>query len=602
MKRLIFLLAVLTAASLTAAAGQNQKPSQKPDGEALYQERCAVCHGSGTRAPEIDVLRQLSRQSILRALETGKMKAEGAQLTAEQRSAIAQFLSSTRIISTPQRGGFCVARRKPVFNDPGWIGWGVDTANSRYEPRKVAVLRPSDVGQLKLKWAFGFPGASASYGQPTVYGGRVYEGSEDGTVYSLDAKTGCTYWTFKAHDTVKTAVAAGFGGRIVYFGDVNGNVYAVNAASGKQVWKEHPEAHPVSRITGSPVFFKGRLYVPVSSGEEGSAIDPKYPCCTFRGSVVALDGKTGAKIWQAYTIPETPHPTGRRNSAGTPMWGPSGASVWSSPTIDPAHHVIYVATGNSYSAPPDPHTDAIIAFNMESGKMLWSRQLTANDLWNIACVAPDKANCPQNPGGDFDFGAPPILRSLPDGRRVLIAAQKSGVVYGLDPDDEGKVLWESRIGKGGALGGIEWGGAAGPKRAFFPLSDWNGDDPNAGGGLFALQIATGERAWYAPPAKPACAKEAGCSAAQMAPVTAIPGVVFSGSEDGHLRAYDARTGKVLWDFDSLQKFQTVNQVAAQGGSMNGAGPAIVDGMVYVTAGYTNGVAGNVLLAFSAGGQ
>lgn len=261
-----------------------------------------------------------------------------------------------------------------------------------------------------------------------------------------------------------------------------------------------------------------------------------------------------------------------------------------------------MATGNSYSDPPDPHTDAVLALDMNTGKMLWSRQLTANDVWNIACVAPDKSNCPPNPGGDFDFGSPPILRSLPGGRRVLLAAQKSGVVYGLNPDQEGKVIWAARIGKGGALGGIEWGGAASPKRAFFPLSDWNGDDPNAGGGLFALQIADGRRAWYQPPVLPACAKQVGCSAAQMAPVTAIPGVVFSGSEDGHLRAYNAKTGQVLWDFDCLRKFQTVNGAAAQGGSMNGAGPAVVDGMVYTNAGYTNGVAGNVLLAFSVGGK
>lgn len=600
MNKIISLLMILAAVSWTADA--RGKQPQKLDGAALYQKRCAVCHGAGTRAPAVDELRQLSRNSILQALETGMMKAEGAGLTPQERMAIARFLSSTKVEPTTLHAGFCSLRRKPSLNDPGWAGWGVDSSNSRYEPAKVAGLSAGNVARLKLKWAFGFPGASASYGQPTVFGGRVYEGSEDGTVYSLDAKTGCVYWAFKATGTVKTAAVAGFGGRVVFFGDVNGDVYAVNTANGKPLWRAHPEAHPVSRITGSPVFSHGRLYVPISSGEEGAAIDPKYRCCTFRGSVVALNGKTGAKIWQTYTIPDTPRATGRRNSAGTPMWGPSGGAVWSSPTLDPAHHMIYVATGNSYSDPPDPHTDAILALDMNNGKMLWSRQLMPNDVWNIACVAPDKSNCPPNPGHDYDFGAPPILRSLPGGRRVLIAAQKSGVVYGLDPDHEGKVLWAARIGKGGALGGIEWGGAAGPKRAFFPLSDWNGDDPNAGGGLFALQIATGRRAWYQPPVKPACAKEVGCSAAQMAPVTAISGVVFSGSEDGHVRAYNAKTGEVLWDFNCLRKFQTIDGTAAQGGSMNGAGPAVVDGMVYVNAGYTNGVAGNVLLAFSVDGK
>jgi len=544
----------------------------------------------------------MSRSYILRTLETGKMRSVGMQLTRSQRIAVAEFLSASEPDDKMSQAAYCQAPGKPILNDRGWEAWGVDAENTRYVPAAVSKLPAADVPRLRLKWAFGFAGASATFGQPTVFGGRVYAGSEDGTVYSLDAKSGCVDWIFKAPTTVKTAITPGFGGRLVFFGDVSDNVYAVNTSTGKLVWKRHVNRHPQARITGSPVFFDKVLYVPVSSGEEGAAIDPNYPCCSFRGSVVALNARTGRTIWQAYVIPDAPQLTGRKNSAGTPMWGPSGGAVWSPPTIDARKHVIYVATGNSYSDPPSLYTDAVIAFRMSDGKMLWHRQFTAKDEWNIACVAPGKVNCPADPGTDFDFGSPPILRRLPDGRRILIAAEKSGVVYGLDPDQKGKLLWKSRIGKGGPLGGIQWGGAAHGEVAYFPLSDWDPNNPLAGGGMFALNAATGARIWYEPAPEPACAKQAGCSAAQSAPPTLIPGAVFSGSEDGILRAYDARSGQLLWEYDVLRSFRTVNGLTAQGGSMNATGPAIVNGMLYVDAGYTNNIAGNVLLAFSVDGR
>lgn len=595
---LFFLILVLTLGFPT------HMRSQKLDGAAVFQQRCAMCHldSKETRAPSQAILGQLSRSYIQRSLESGEMRSVGSQLTKEERAAVAKFLSAADNPESQTRAGYCSIASKPTMDDPGWTAWGVDLENTRFVPKTVSRLTRTEIPNLKLKWAFAFPGAYATYGQPSVFGGRVYAGSEDGTVYSLDAKTGCIYWTFKAPATVKTAVVPGFGGRIVYFGDVGGNVYAANAATGKVVWKTRVDPHPTARITGSPVFFRGRLYVPVSSGEEGMAADPKYACCTFRGNLVALDGRTGKQIWKTYTIPEVPKPTGRTNSAGTPLSGPSGAAVWSPPTIDAKKGEIYVATGNSYSDPPVPYTDAVIAFRLSDGKMLWHHQLTPDDRWNLACVSPGRVNCPDGPGGDFDFGSPPILRKLPGGRRILIVGQKSGVVYGLNPDQKGKIVWESRIGKGGPLGGIEWGGAANGAEVYFPLSDWDPDNPRAGGGLFALQAATGKRIWTAPPPRPACLQQVGCSAAQSAPPTVIPGVVFSGSEDAHLRAYDARDGRVIWDFDAFRAFPTVNGMVAHGGSMNATGPAIVDGMLYVQAGYTNNIAGNVLLAFSADGK
>lgn len=594
MKYHLFAFPLLMALLITAPPLSAQSSSAAQ----IFNRRCAVCHvaQSDTRAPSMDALHEMSRASIVSALETGVMKIQGAGLTKEQRVALARYLSRSNVKTSKLRSGFCASPNRAFKDAPGWNSWGVSVWNTRFVPSAVAHLDRAEIPKLKLKWAFGFPGAAATFGQPTVAGGRIFVGSEDGTVYSLDAKTGCVHWLFKAPATVKTAITISPSG-IVYFGDLGGNVYALRAATGRLIWKKRVDPHPAACITGSPALYRGKLYVPVSSGEEGAAIDPHYQCCTFRGSLVALDALDGRQIWKTYAIPDPPHRLGRRNSGGAEMWGPSGAAVWSPPTLDPTRGRIYIATGNAYSEPVSPYTDAVLALKLSSGRILWRHQFTEKDVWNSACVAPTTANCPKSPGEDYDFGAPPILQVLANGRRILIAAQKSGVVYGLDPVN-GRALWSTRIGKGGPLGGVEWGGAADKSHVYVPLSDWSPTDPSKGGGLFALSLISGKPAWYAPPVKPACLKQTGCDAAQMAPATAIPGVVFSGSDDGHLRAYDARTGKVIWDFDTLKEFKTTDGVEAHGGSMNGAGPTIAGGMLYVNAGYTNGIAGNVLLAFA----
>jgi polyvinyl alcohol dehydrogenase (cytochrome) len=430
-----------------------------------------------------------------------------------------------------------------------------------------------------------------------VAAGRVFVGSQNGSVYSLDASTGCIHWTFSAAGGVRTAVTVGQvdGDRlVVYFGDTAANAYALDARTGQPVWKRRVDEHPAARITGSPTFFEGRLYVPVASYEEAQGADSHYPCCTFRGSVAALDAASGSVVWKTYMIAESAQRRGS-SSTGVPLWGPSGAGIWSAPTIDISRRALYVATGNAYSAPAPPASDAIVALDLATGAVRWMRQVTADDVYISNCRA-DNPNCPEKPGPDHDFGSPPVLARAGN-RDVIVVAQKSGMAYAIDPDNRGEVLWQYRAGQGGVLGGMEWGAASDDEQAYFAVSDITTSQP---GGLHAVNLATGTRAWFTPPPTPTCRGSArGCNGAQSAAVTAITGVVFSGSNDGSLRAYSTSTGEVLWEVDTNRDFTTVNGVPAKGASMIGPGAAVAGGMVYVNSGYGafGGRPGNVLLAF-----
>ncbi|HUN42670.1 MAG TPA: PQQ-binding-like beta-propeller repeat protein [Acetobacteraceae bacterium] len=586
----------------------------------LFAKNCASCHDSGSpdiRAPGRDVMKGMSTEAIVRALDSGAMAAQARSLSAPQRQAIAEYLTGKPLAQTsaaaasPQAGrraGAAPPFAKP-FDAPGWNGWGADLANRRFQPAEAAGITPQTVGRLHLKWAFGFAGAvSASAAQPTVVGGRVFIGGGDRKVHALDAKTGCLIWEFEPDAPVRTAIMiaqAGESGHYgAFFGDGRANAYGVDAATGALLWKTKLDNHPAARVTGAPTVYAGVVYVPVSSFEEATGTRGDYECCTFRGSVEALNAQTGARIWQAYTIPDEPRPT-RKNAAGTQLYGPSGAAVWSAPTIDAEHHALYVGTGNSYSNPAAETSDAVVAFDLNTGKMLWHQQLTANDAYIVGCLRQERINCPDNPGPDYDFGQSPILTHLPDGRHVLVIAQKSGVVHALDPDQQGKILWQTRVGKGGALGGSQWGSAVDRDRIYVAISDIRfisarpfRANPELGGGLFGLDLASGKVALTIPPV--VCGERSQCSPALSAAVTVIPGVVFSGGVSGILRAYATADGSLLWETDTARDFTTVNGAAAHGGALNGAGPTIVDGVVYVTSGYAlwGGLPGNVLLAFS----
>ena len=595
-------------------------PAPAQDGATLFKTNCSSCHDAGiARVPPTSALKTMFRSTIRQTLESGPMKTQGAALTSSERDAVINYLGvpDKAAAAAPPPTAFCKVQ-KPFSASPSnkaeWQGWGADLSNSRFADAATAGITSADVPKLKLKWAFGLGEGPTVRSQVVVGAGHLFVANMTGQLYSLDASSGCIEWTFDAGKRIQSSLVFGAVDRdgkqsAVYFGDAAANVYGVDASTGKLLWKVQLDTHPAARITAAPILHGGMLFVSVSSIEEVSAGSPTYECCTFRGSVVALNPATGKTIWQTYTISEPPHPTAKSDT-GIQKRGPSGAAVWSSPTFDEKTNTLYIATGDNYSFPATSTSDSVLALDAKTGNIRWATQVTPGDVYNLG----PKAN---GGGPDFDFGQPPILVSLPNGHRALVIGQKSGVAFGLDPDAQGKILWQTRLGKGGALGGMEWGSAADRQNMYAAVSDLStasvpdpssrtgsryAIDPNIGGGLYALDLATGEKRWSALPAS--CGDRPKCSPAQSAAVSAIAGAVFSGSEDGHLRAYSTTDGKVIWDVDTERDYETVNGAKANGGSMNGAGPIVSHGILYVNSGdgLWGGAPGNVLLAFSIDGK
>ena len=541
------------------------------------------------------------------------MKSQADAFSSAQRQAVAEFISGrTMGEKSDTISVIACAAGTSAFDyaaPPDVDGWGMTYGNQRYLPRSVTGLSKEDVPRLRLKWAFAYPDAIKARSQPVVAGGALFVGSHDGTVFSLDRKTGCVRWAFKASGEVRTGIVAekwdagdDDSSPKLFFGDILGNIYAVDAVTGRLTWRDRPGDHPSLTITAAPVLYEGRLYVPLSSLEVTAAANPEYACCTFRGGVAAYDAASGENIWTTRTIAEEPREVGK-NSIGTPRIAPSGAPVWAGVTVDEKRRLLYIGTGENYSSPADGSSDAIIALNIDSGAVVWIMQASAGDAWNMACEAEDRVNCPPEDGPDYDFGAAPILATTPDGKDIILAGQKSGEVFGLDPDDGGKILWRKKLGRGGIQGGVHFGMAADGNILYVPMSDffggprWPGE---AKPGMFALNIADGETLWFSPAPNP-CEDRQYCDPGYSAAATAIPGAVFAGSMDGHLRAFDKDTGAVIWDFDTAKEFETVSGETARGGSFGGGlGPVFKDGMMYINSGYGFAfhMPGNVLLAFS----
>ena len=614
------LAALFAGFSAGAVEAAPSAPASEPgaDGETLYRAHCASCHDGGVpRAPHRVSFEMLGARTIYAAMSEGVMRAQAHALDDGQRRRLAEHLGGEVLAENPQATVLrCKAPADPdakgrTFEPSGLEGWGFTLENTRFQSASRAGLTAEDVRKLQLKWTFAFPGATRARSQPTLANDTVFVGSQSGHVYALDLHSGCARWIFEAEREVRSSpvVSAGGDAPAVYFGDFAATVYKVNALDGGLLWKRKAGRHPDATITGSPRLHDGAVYVPLSSTEWASAADPEYPCCSFRGAVVALSAQDGDILWRSHSIPTAPGPTGQRNARGVARRHPAGAPIWNSPTIDAARGLLYVGTGEAYTSPAHGNSDSVLAMDLDTGAIRWRYQALAGDAWNMSCfLGRDRSNCPEEDGPDLDIGAPPVLWRAEDGREVLLAGQKSGVVHALDPDDNGALLWRKKVGRGGFAGGIHWGMAADRERLYVPNADTNfigrfTGEPKPG--LFALDPLSGATLWFTAAGdhcarrdKPAC--DPGLSAA----VSVIPGVVFAGGFDGMLKAYAADSGEVIWSFNTNDRFVSVSGEMAKGGSIESDGPVIHEGHVLVNSGYLFGgrMAGNALLVFAPPGD
>ena len=649
--RFASLLAVLGAGvvGLGSAPAWAQGTSQA-EGEALFKQRCASCHEPAQdRAPSRGALSARPASELTEALSEGVMAAMAEGLSGNQIQSVVRYLiegpeqPSKEAASARGRRAQVATVDMPCSSNPpivptarDWSTVGRDGANTRYQPDPGFSV--SDVSRLKVKWSFSI--ANSRNAQPVVIGDWLWILS-GGRMYALDPGSGCVRFRVDGVSARNTPVVlrstASPSGWLLVVGRNNKVMSGFDAATGKEIWSsEVLDSHAMSAITGSPVVSGDLAFVGITSREEPASQSASYACCTFRGSLVAVDIRTGAVKWKTYVLTEPSVLLGK-NGGGLQMHGPAGAAIWSAPTVDPRRGLVYVATGDSYTEAATRAADAIIAIEMETGRIRWNTQVTENDNYVMGCTgATPGPNCPEELGPDYDFGASPVLVDAPGGGQILLSGQKSGIAYGMDPDT-GRLLWERKVGAGSVLGGIEWGIAADPKYLFAPNSDianlWYAHASSRGEtiedfihpqppgkpGLTAIDPVTGEVAWHVPAPSAPCQFRGDrtlsdrfpgvCFNAMSAAPAVMPGVVFQGSMDGWFRAYDSGSGRLLFeDSTTSRTYATANGVADQpGGSIDGNGPTIAGGRIFVMSGFdgaasTGGNGTNVLLAYSPDGR
>jgi len=590
-------------------AVNESQAAENLDGETLYNQYCAMCHAAPTdeRTPRRDALATYTANSVFRALTQGVMAPQGAALTNDQKIALAEHLTGSRMQADNIAGLARCDQSLPALDlnrAANWNGWGNGLSNPRYQSSQGTNISATSISNLELVWAFGLDNSSGARAQPTVINDVMFIGSPGGTVYAMDIASGCAYWTYDAPQEVRAGITIANSeqhGAVAVIADVSNQLHIVKAASGELVWSSRVDPHPYARSTGSPVVYGDRIFVPVSSAEVSAAGRPEHHCCTFRGNVAAFDLNSGEKLWHTYIMEEAVQVG--VNSLGNPVMAPSGAPIWQAPSIDPERGVVYAGSGQNYTRPASDSSDAVIAFDMKTGDIRWMHQTMGDDAFTMACaMGRSHPNCP-NAGPDVDIGAPVVTTTLSNGQHIVVAGTKGAVVVGLDPDRNGELLWSTRVGRGGALGGIHWGMSFNGDILYVPVSDRGGVNDAATPsqpGLHAIDMKTGEVLWYAPAPKRCTAdNEPACMDAYSGPVTSTDGLVIASSLSGYLFAHDARTGELVWEYNTVQDYSTINGVAARGGAIDATGPVLAGDYMIVSSGYAtfSQMPGNAVLVF-----
>lgn len=584
----------------------------------IYSEMCASCHddpeGDGQgKAPPLASMRNKSTASVAFELTNGKMKSQAEGLSIAQAIELAIFITGEKEPYRASEADFC-ARRSIDFSTEYVARWGFDVRRTAAVGPEVSNLSSVNVAELTLKWTFELPDSSDARSQPVITSDTLFVASIGGGLFALDRKTACIKWHYMPDAPLRTALTLGDikGAPVLFFGDSDQHALAVDARTGDLIWRADMAISEFTMLTGAIVAEDGFLIVPVSLYEVPIAADPDHECCRAHGAVHRLDGLTGDIVWTTH-MTEAAEPRGV-SKVGVQQWGPSGAPVWSTPTIDPARGLVYFGTGQNASAPGTDLSDSIVALDLGSGDIAWHFQSLAGDTYNGACSDfPTGPNCPSWAGPDFDFGASVILAKDSNGRTILLAGQKSGDVFALDPDANGATLWRTRVGSGSMLGGIHWGMAFADGKVFAAASD--PDMPIPGyipePGLYALDADTGEPVWeyrverhceasmrnYFARSEmyPECSFYFGFSAA----LSIANDVIFAPALDGKVRAFDISNGALLWEFNTATEFETVSGATAHGGAMDNSAVLFAGDMVYMQSGYSlfGQMPGNVLLAF-----
>jgi len=569
-------------------------------GQNIYQNSCANCHENELlRAPNFSALKLIGKEGLLNSLTNGSMQEVGKTLKEEELIAVINFLASTEQNDSRSLTDLNFCEYTQINNREAlWNGWGNDINNSRFQ-KKTSITK-ENVNKLNLSWAFGFEDSVRVRSQPLITSDTIYIGTQPGEVYALSLTDGCIFWSFRAKAEVRGAILLSEDKKSIFFSDFEANIYRLEAITGKEIWVKNISDHHAATITGSMAIYNGNLFIPLSSTEIINAIDPNYECCTFRGGVIALDSDEGNFLWRMYTVPE-PKKT-IKNSRGTEMWGPSGAPVWSTPTIDTKRQLLYIGVGQNYSHPANDLSDAVLAVKLSSGEIVWHYQTIKEDVWNAACVT-NKVNCPGQYGPDMDIGASVILVNQKDGNDILLVGQKSGMVYALDPESAGTVLWKKRIGRGGKKGGIHWGMTADSKNLYVPIADIPekiNTEHSPQPGVHSVSIKDGQRKWYKP-SPPICpSEEFKCYSSYSAAASSAEGMIIVGSMNGAIEIISSYDGELLWSYNTAKEFQTINNIPANGGSIDSDGPILAGRHLVVTSGYDiyGQITGNVLLVFS----